>query len=163
MTDTADIDIATEEDVDTQKDKYLTFHIADEEYGIAISYVTEIIGMQKFTEVPETPDYIKGVINLRGKVIPIMDIRLRFAMTEKEYDERTCVIVVNFENTAVGLVVDTVSEVVDIPASCIEISPNFNTDQGHFVEGMGKLDENIKMLLDVKSLLYDDEHSIAEV
>lgn len=162
MSEHAEIDIELEDDVDTQKDKYLTFHIAEEEYGIAISYVTEIIGMQKFTEVPETPSYIKGVINLRGKVIPIMDIRLRFSMIEKDYDERTCVIVVNFENTAVGLVVDTVSEVVDIPASSIEASPNFNTDQGHFVEGMGKIEEKIKMLLDIKSLLYDDENMPTE-
>ena len=160
---TDNLETIAEEDIDTQKDKYLTFHIADEEYGIAIYHVTEIIGIQKFTEVPETPDYIKGVINLRGKVIPIMDIRLRFNMPEKDYDERTCVIVVNFENTAVGLVVDTVSEVLDIPAANIESSADYNSDQGHFVEGMGKIDDNIKMLLDIKSLLYDDELLATEI
>ncbi|MCH2205423.1 MAG: chemotaxis protein CheW [Lentisphaerales bacterium] len=146
------------DDQDTQKDKYLTFHIGNEDYAIAISYVTEIIGMLKFTEVPQTPDYIKGVINLRGKVIPVMDIRLRFKMEPREYDERTCVIVVNHKENTVGLVVDTVSEVLDIPEANVESSPHYSQIEGNnFISGMGKIDEKIKMVIDVNSLLFRDE------
>ena len=110
------------EDQDAQKDKYLTFQISSEEYAIAITYVTEIIGMLNITEVPQTPSYIKGVINLRGKVIPVMDVRLRFNMAARDYDERTCVVVVNLYESTVGLVVDTVSEVLDIPSENIDSS-----------------------------------------
>ena len=156
-----DIAHVFEEDIDTQKDKYLTFHIGDEDYGIDIHYVTEIIGMMKITEVPETPDYIKGVINLRGKVIPVMDIRLRFKMSARDYDERTCVIVVNHNEVSVGLVVDTVSEVVDIPEGDIEPSPSFS-GRDHFIKGMGKLNEEIKMLIDVNRLLYEDSEILEQ-
>ncbi len=153
----------SEEEQDTLKDKYLTFHIGNEDYGISIRFVTEIIGMQKITEVPETPVYIKGVINLRGKVIPVMDIRLRFNMDARAYDERTCVIVVNHNDIAVGLVVDTVSEVVDIPSGSIEPSPVFNTAKGHFIEGMGKIADEIKMLVEINRLLYDDATKLEEL
>lgn len=149
---------------DALSDKYLTFHIQTEDYGIAIRYVTEIIGIQKITEVPETPQYIKGVINLRGKVIPIMDVRLRFGMASREYDERTCVIVVKHNETSVGLVVDTVSEVVDILPAQIECSPDFNGNNGeHFVEGMGKLLDDIKMILDINRLLYHDRDVLEQM
>ncbi|MCM8533740.1 MAG: chemotaxis protein CheW [Lentisphaeraceae bacterium] len=152
------------EDADTLKDKYLTFHIGDEDYGISISYVTEIIGILKVTEVPQTPDYIKGVINLRGKVIPVMDIRLRFGMDPRAYDERTCVIVVNHNENIVGLVVDTVSEVLDIPEESIENSPQFSSNLNHnFVSGMGKVEEQIKMIIDVNSLLFRDREILESV
>ncbi len=153
-----------EEDQDTLKDKYLTFHIGNEDYGIAIRFVTEIIGMQKITEVPETPDYIKGIINLRGKVIPVMDVRLRFKMQARDYDERTCVVVVNHNDIAVGLVVDTVSEVVDIPIDQIEASPDFSGGKGgHFVEGLGKIGSDIKMLLNINCLLYGDQEILENI
>ncbi|NQZ58382.1 MAG: purine-binding chemotaxis protein CheW [Lentisphaeraceae bacterium] len=152
---------ASFEDQDTQKDKYLTFHIGSEDYAIAITHVTEIIGMLKITDVPQTPNYIKGVINLRGKVIPVMDIRLRFRMAARDYDERTCVIVVNFHDNTVGLVVDTVSEVLDIPAENVESSPHFNNTQGgNFICGMGKIAEAIKMIIDVNALLFEDEELV---
>jgi len=152
------------EDIDAQKDKYLTFHIGAEDYAIAISYVTEIIGMLKITEVPQTPKYIKGVINLRGKVIPVMDIRLRFGMPARDYDERTCVIVVQFQENIVGLVVDTVSEVLDIPEENVENTQSFNqTSKNNFICGMGKAAERIKMIIDVNALLYRDDILLNEM
>ena len=154
-------DLELQENQDTQKDKYLTFHIATEEYAIEIRHVTEIIGMLNITEVPQTPSYIKGVINLRGKVIPVMDIRLRFDMAARGYDERTCVIVVNFEGNTVGLVVDTVSEVMDIPAENVESANHFAGSEGqNFISGMGKTEETIKMIIDVNALLFRDNDLI---
>lgn len=147
-----------DEDEDTQKDKYLTFHLGEEDYGIEIAFVTEIIGIQKITEVPDMPEFIKGVINLRGKVIPLMDVRERFRMQFREYDERTCIVVVDINNTAVGLLVDEVSEVVDIPESQVEPAPK--TGKGtssRFIKGMGKMDDEVKILLDVGKILYDEE------
>ncbi|MCM8531442.1 MAG: chemotaxis protein CheW [Lentisphaeraceae bacterium] len=152
------------EDVDSQKDKYLTFHIGEEDYAISISHVTEIIGMLKITEVPQTPSYIKGVINLRGKVIPVMDIRLRFSMPARQYDERTCVIVVHYKENIVGLVVDTVSEVLDIPEDDVESSQSFNqSTESNFICGMGKINEQIKMIIDVNALLFRDDLLISEI
>lgn len=142
---------------DTLKDKYLTFHIGKEDYGIAIRHVIEIIGIQDITEVPDTPEYIKGVINLRGKVIPIMDIRLRFGLKARDYDDRTCVIVVQLADTQIGLVVDTVSEVATIEEGSIEPAPNKKGRAGNFIEGMGKIGEDIKILLDVHKLLYEED------
>ncbi len=150
------------EDEDTQKDKYLTFHLAGEDYGLDIAFVTEIIGIQKITDVPDMPDFIKGVINLRGKVIPVMDIRLRFNMAAKEYDERTCIIVVDLNNNAVGLLVDEVREVVDIPET--QVQPPPKTGKGaasRYLKGMGKLAEDVKILLNGEKLLYD--HELAEL
>ena len=146
------------DDEDTMKDKYLTFHLAGEDYGLDIAFVTEIIGIQRITEVPDMPDFIRGVINLRGKVIPVMDIRLRFHLPEREYDERTCIIVVDINATAVGLVVDQVNEVVDIPEADVEPPPR--TTKGatsRFLKGMGKVDEEVRILLNVDKLLYEEE------
>ena len=146
------------DDEDTMKDKYLTFHLAGEDYGLDIVYVTEIIGIQRITEVPDMPDFVKGVINLRGKVIPVMDVRLRFHLPERDYDERTCIIVVDINNTAVGLVVDQVNEVADIPEKDVEPPPR--TTKGassRFLKGMGKVDEEVRILLNVDKLLYDEE------
>ena len=153
-----------DEEADTQKDKFLTFKIGVDDYAITIRSVNEIIGMQKITSVPETFDYIKGVINLRGKVIPIMDVRLRFGMEARDYDERTCIVVIDHRGTLVGLVVDTVSEVVDIPEENIEPSPNLRTSaREHFVEGMGKIGEDIKMVINVDQLLNQDLSTVQEV
>jgi purine-binding chemotaxis protein CheW len=143
---------------DTQKDKYLTFHVAGEDYGIEIRYVIEIIGIQKITEVPDMPPFIRGVINLRGKVIPVMDIRARFDLPDRDYDDRTCIIVVNIEGTEVGLVVDEVSEVADIPAVNVEPPPKTGKSaSGQYIQGMGKIDMSVKILLDVHKLLFTDE------
>ncbi len=145
------------DDEDTQKDKYLTFRIANEDYGIAIANVTEIIGIQSITEIPEMPDYIKGVINLRGKVIPVMDVRKRFKLPEREYDERTCIIVVEIDGTSVGLVVDTVNEVADIPEDQVEPPPKSKHKGGSYIQGIGKIGKEVKILLDINKILYEEE------
>jgi len=155
-------DYCDEDDEDTQKDKHLTFTVGKEEYGIEISCVTEIIGIQKITDVPDMPGYIKGVINLRGKVIPVMDVRLRFRMPEREYDDRTCTVVVSVSGTAVGLVVDTVREVVDIPESQIELPPEMaEVSTQHYIRGLGKVGDGVKILLDVERLVRREDMGAA--
>ena len=135
-----------EEDEDTQKDKFLTFTVGKEDYGLEIYHVTEIIGIQKITEVPDMPDYVKGVINLRGKVIPIMDVRKRFNFEERAYDDRTCIVVVNINDTSLGLVVDTVKEVSDIPESNIQPPPDIaEGNRQFFIRGLGKVEDDVKM------------------
>ncbi len=153
-------DFAGEED--TQKGKFLTFHLGREDYGIEIRHVTEIIGIQKITEVPDLPDYVRGVINLRGKVIPVMDVRTRFCMPPRDYDERTCIIVVNIDDQSVGLVVDQVNEVSDIPEAQIEPPPRTRNPQGSYIQGMGKLDAEVKILIDVQKLLGSEDLSSIE-
>jgi purine-binding chemotaxis protein CheW len=139
---------------DTQKDKYLTFSLAEEVYAIDISYVTEIIGILKITKVPGMPPFIKGVINLRGKVIPVMDVRARFKLPARDYDERTCVVVVNVADNVMGLVVDHVNEVMDIPVSQVEPPPAVNANGGgKYVKGVGKVDGEVIILLEVECLL----------
>lgn len=160
----AALEAAEAEDEDTQKDKFLTFHLGDEYYGIEIRHVTEIIGIQKITIIPEMPAYIKGVINLRGKIIPVMDVRLRFRLEARAYDERTCVVVVNINETSVGLVVDTVSEVSDIPEASIEPATGLNRGKENaFIKGIGKIGEDIKILLDVNKLLYEEVEALKEL
>ncbi len=152
-----------DDDEDTQKDKYLTFHLAGEDYGIDIAFVTEIIGIQKITQVPDMPVFIKGVINLRGKVIPVMDVRLRFKMEERAYDERTCIIVVDINTTAVGLVVDEVREVADIPEAQVEPPPaSGRGTSSRYLKGLGKMGDEVKILLNAEKLLYDEELELIE-
>ena len=127
-----------------------------------IAYVTEIIGIQKITSIPEMPEYIRGVINLRGKVIPVMDVRSRFRMDQREYDERTCIIVVDITGTTVGLVVDEVSEVADIPADQVEPPPMSGQSKGNtFIKGMGKSGDSVKILLNVESLIREEDMEAA--
>jgi purine-binding chemotaxis protein CheW len=155
-----DNDVWDEEDEDSQKDKFLTFRIAAEEYGFEIACVTEIVGMQKITEVPDSPPYVKGVINLRGRVIPVLDVRLRFGMNEREYDDRTCVIVVNVSNTAVGLIVDRVSEVLTITETSISLPANIRDNkQQQYVRGLGKVGDSVKILLNVETLVLESENA----
>jgi purine-binding chemotaxis protein CheW len=146
------------EDEDTQEDKYLTFILNREEYGIEIRHVTEIIGMQNITVVPDMPSYVRGVINLRGKVIPVMDVRLRFGLGERDYDDRTCIIVINIDDQSVGLIVDRVSEVLDIPKGEIEPPPRVRKgESSRFIQGMGKAGGQTKILLHAYQLLFDEE------
>lgn len=135
-----------------QKDLFLTFHIGQEDFGIDISDVIEIVGIQKITEVPDMPNYIRGVINLRGKVISVMDVRLRFNMEQRNYDDRTCVIVVTVDDLTVGLLVDRVNEVVEIAENKIEAAPPTKSDNG-YIKGLGKIGEEVKILLDVSRLV----------
>jgi purine-binding chemotaxis protein CheW len=138
-------------------EKYLTFALGNEEFGINIRDVTEIIGIQKITVMPDVADYIKGVINLRGKVIPVIDMRLRFGLSERDYDERTCIVVVNLDSTSVGLIVDTVSEVLDIEEKNIDPPPRVASGgtSREFIEGLGRVEEEVKILLDIKRVLFD--------
>lgn len=147
-----------EDDEDTQKDKYLTFQLGEEEYGVDIRFVTEVVGLQEITSVPDMPEFIKGVINLRGKVIPVMDVRMRFNMEKRAYDDRTCVVVVDIDDTSVGLVVDEVQEVADIPESRIEPPPRVSkATRSRFIMGLGKMEDKVTILLDVRNLLYEEE------
>ena len=142
--------------------KYLTFELATEHYGLAILKVREIIGMMDITHVPQTPIFVKGLINLRGKVIPVVDIRLKFGMSEMEYTERTAIIVVEIDTPGgavqMGIVVDTVSEVANIHAGDIENPPQFGgrvkTD---YILGMAKTRDRVIILLDIDTVLTDEE------
>ena len=145
--------------------KYLTFTLAAEEYGIGILKIKEIIGMLPITSVPQTPEFVKGVINLRGKVIPVMDLRLRFGMPPIDYTERTCIIVVEIAgqsgNILVGIVVDAVSEVLNIKAADIEKTPTFGTKLNtDYILGMAKMEGGVKILLDIDQVLSRDELSV---
>lgn len=143
---------------DTQKCRYLTFSIAKETYGIEIKYVTEIIGLQVITEIPELPEYVKGIINLRGKVIPVMDVRLRFKKEPLEYNDRTCVIVVDIDDIYIGLIVDSVAEVLTIPEIDIVEPPQMNKGfNNKYIKSIGKVGDTVKLLLDCKKLLNEDE------
>ena len=147
----------SEVEEDTLEGKFLTFPLGNEEYGLEIRHVTEIVGIQKITEVPDMPPYVKGVINLRGKVIPVMDVRVRFAFEEKSYDDHTCIIVVNISDASVGLIVDTVSEVIGISEDKIDPPPAVKKgDSSRFIKGLGKVGETVVILLDIGQLLYDN-------
>ncbi len=142
--------------------KYLTFTLADEEYGIGILKIKEIIGIMPVTTVPQTPDFVKGVINLRGKVIPVMDLRLRFGMTAINYTERTCIIVVEIKKSIrtiqIGIVVDSVSEVLNIKGDDIEDTPTFGTKLNtDYILGMAKMEGGVKILLDIDRVLSEGE------
>ena len=142
--------------------KYLTFTLASEEYGIGILKIREIIGMMPITSVPQTPDFVKGVINLRGKVIPVMDLRLRFGMEAIDYSERTCIIVVEIEGDGgtvqIGIVVDSVSEVLNIKGEEIEDTPTFGTKLNiDYILGMSKMEGGVKILLDIDKVLSAEE------
>jgi purine-binding chemotaxis protein CheW len=147
--------------------KYLTFMLADEEYGIGILKVKEIIGMMPIRTVPQTPPFVKGVINLRGKVIPVVDLRLKFGMQELEYTERTSIIVVEVAGRGgqvqIGIVVDAVSEVVNIKADEIEDTPTFGTKlDTDYILGMAKISGGVKILLDINRVLSGDEIAMLE-
>lgn len=143
---------------DTQKGKFLTFVIGKEVYGIEIKYVTEIIGIQLITEVPELPDYVRGIINLRGKIIPVLDVRLRFKKQFKEYNDRTCIVVVDIKDFSVGLIVDSVAEVISISDNNIVNPPDAGTGfNNKYIKGIGKVENEVKLLLDCDKFLNDYE------
>ncbi len=138
--------------------KYLTFSLGSEEYGLEILRVREIIGMMDVTSVPRTPEFIKGVINLRGKVIPVMDLRLKFSMPEVEHTEETCIIVVTFGEVDMGIIVDKVQEVLDIAGDDIEDAPAFGTDVNtDFILGMGKVESRVTILLDISKVMSQED------
>ncbi len=138
--------------------KFLTFVLNDEVYGIEILKVREIIGLMDITNVPQTPDYMKGVINLRGKVIPVIDLRLKFSMQEEEHTQETCTIVVEEDNTSIGIIVDNVSEVMEIKSGEIEDAPPLGQEiDTNFIMGLGKTKETIVILLDIANVLSAEE------
>ncbi|MBN1829316.1 MAG: purine-binding chemotaxis protein CheW [Deltaproteobacteria bacterium] len=151
---------------DRREGKYLTFSLASEDFGMSILKIKEIIGMMAITAVPQTPPYVRGVINLRGKVIPVADLRLRFGMAAKEYTDRTCIIVVEFEGPSgqilTGVVVDSVSEVLNIKTEAIENKPDFGADDGiDYILGMAKVSGGVKILLDIDRVLSSNESESA--
>ncbi|MHC0038896.1 chemotaxis protein CheW [Pseudoneobacillus sp. C159] len=156
MSETLTQEVETWEE-DTQKGKFLTFFVENECYGIEIKHVTEIIGIQKITEIPEMPDFLRGIINLRGKIIPVMDVRLRFKKMVQEYNDRTCIIVIDIHECSIGLIVDRVSEVLSISDSQIVAPPEINHNGNKYVMGIGKVGNDVKLLLDCEKLLKDGE------
>lgn len=159
------IDLLEDEYVteDTQKDRYLSFKIGNEEYAIEITHVIEIIGIQKITKVPNIKNYIKGIISLRGVIIPVVEVRTRFGFETIDYNERTCIIVIKYGNSDIGLIVDEVQEVVTIPENQIEISPlTSKGNQGIFIAGIGKVGNSVKMILNIERLLFDENDVFVE-
>jgi len=153
---------ADRQDVMGREGKYLTFSLAGEEYGIGILKVKEIIGMLEITRVPQTPSYVKGVINLRGKVIPVIDLRAKFGLEAGDYTERTCVVVVEVARTGgqvlIGSVVDSVTEVLNIREGEIEETPDFGVHlDTQYLLGMAKAGGSIKLLLDIDRVLGQED------
>jgi len=161
MTDTKTQAPGAEEALLDKEGKYLTFALAQEEYGLEILKVREIIGYIDVTAVPQTPHYVKGVINLRGQVIPVIDLRAKFGMETAEVTEQTCIIVVEIRQGnrtfSTGIVVDRVQEVLDIAGESIEDAPQFGAAvETDFILGMGKIGDSVKILLDIDRVLAGD-------
>jgi purine-binding chemotaxis protein CheW len=154
---------------DARAGKYLTFQLANEEFGIRVLKVREIMGLQEITAVPQTPAHIKGVINLRGKVVPVIDLRLKFGLPACEYTQRTCIIVTQFQSASttvlMGIVVDGVAEVLNLTASEIEDTPDFGGDlAGQYLSGMAKVKGKVKILLDIDKVLSAQElHNLTSI
>lgn len=146
----------TDQEEDTLKGKYLIFSMGNESYGMDIRYITEIIGIQPITEVPEMPDYIRGVTNLRGKIIPVMDARSRFKKPPKQYDDRTCIIVIETNDISIGLIVDSVAEVLTMDEKDIAPAPEIK-GKSNYIMGIGKTEGNVRLLIDCEKLLTSGE------
>ncbi len=143
---------------DTQKDRFLTFYLGKESYGLEITYVTEIIGLQAITQIPELPDYIKGIINLRGNIIPVMDVNLRFKKEPQDYNDRTCVVVIQIKDQSIGLIVDRVAEVLTIVEQDVVDPPQMNKGlNNRYIKKIGKVGNDVKLILDCDKLLNEDE------
>lgn len=138
----------------TMEGLYLTFILEDLTYGVEVEYVREIVDLHKITVVPGVTDYIKGLINLRGQVIPVIDVRLRFGLEFKDYHSRTCIIIVEVEHTKVGLIVDQVSDVLVIPDQNIQPPPvSEQSDQQKFLKAFGKINGEVKLLIDIGKVI----------
>lgn len=146
---------------DTLHGKYLTFMLDDECYGMEISYITDIIQMQPIATLPEVRRYVKGIINLRGEIIPVMDVRLRFGKEEIPYTERTCIIVARTDTLCVGLIVDSVCEVIQLADESIAPPPKINGTSNRFIKAIGKVDQEIKLLLNFEKLVADEDLDMA--
>src|SRR5215471_4618919 len=147
---------------DARAGKYLTFHLSNEEFGIRVLKVREIMGLQEITAVPQTPAHVKGVINLRGKVVPVVDLRLKFGLPAAEYTQRTCIIVTQIQGESgpvlIGIEIDGVSEVLNLTAQEIEDTPDFGDETGvRYLLGMAKVKGKVKSLLDIDQVLSTQE------
>lgn len=145
---------------DAQKGKFMTFQTGKEFFGISISYVNEIIAMQPITKIPEVEDYIKGLINLRGKIIPVIDVRVRFRMEPLEYTDRTCIIVINVKSTVIGLIVEKIAEVDTIQDDDIVPPPALGKkekEQNKYVYGLARTGDTVKLLLDPERLIKEED------
>lgn len=152
----------TASQADARAGKYLTFDLADEQFGIRVLKVREIMGLQEITAVPQTPPHMKGVINLRGKIIPVVDLRLKFGLPAAEYNQRTCIIVTQVQGEGgtlvMGVVVDGVSEVLNLTAAEIEDTPDFGESfAGQYLLGMAKVKGKVKILLDIDHVLSSQD------
>lgn len=150
---------------EAQKGMYMTFKSGNEYYGIKIQYVNEIVGFQDITPVPETESYIMGLINLRGKIIPVIDVQKRFGQEPSEYNDRTCIIVVDVKATTVGLIVEKIAEAVEIKDENILPPPTISRVgriQNKYVYGIAKVGDSVKLLLDPERLLGDEEQQMTE-
>lgn len=155
-----DISLAETDNID---DMYLTFALADEDYGVGIGGVVEIVGMQRIMPIPDMPEYVKGVINLRGKVIPLMDVRLRFGMPERAYDERTVIIVMDVEDAPIGLIVDAVREVLEIPPGQVDRPAQFSRGGARsLISGIGRIGDRVAILLDTAALVSEEDLRLPE-
>ncbi|MCK5673531.1 MAG: purine-binding chemotaxis protein CheW [Spirochaetales bacterium] len=159
-----DIFIEDDEDIDSQPNKYLMFQLGTEEYGIDIKRITAIEELPQITTIPDMPNFVKGVINLRGKVIPAVDLRLRFGIEEKEYDDRTCIVIVSIKESTIGLIVDIVSEVHEIKENDIGAPPSFKNASGkeQYIAGLAKKGEEVKIILDVEKIITNKDKAIIE-
>ncbi|GAA5522474.1 chemotaxis protein CheW [Aliifodinibius salicampi] len=163
MSETATKQIEQQGGPDIEGGKFLTFFLGDEEYAIEILKVQEIIGLMSITPVPKMPPYIRGVLNLRGKIVPVMNLRTRFGLEEVEDTDETCIIVIQNKEYLMGILVDKVSEVVDIESAEIEEVPSVGVaEQSEYLAGIGKVNDSVKMILEVQKVLFDVPQKVLE-
>ena len=158
-------EIKEELEDDAQRGKFMTFRTGKEYFGINISYVNEIIMMQPITAIPEAEDYIKGLINLRGKIIPVIDVRTRFKMEPLEYTDRTCIIVINVKTTVIGLIVEQIAEVDTISEDDIVPPPSLGHkehEHNKYVYGLARTGDSVKLLIDPEKLIKDEDLEVIE-
>jgi len=148
---------------DTMRGRFITFAVDREMYGIEIRYVTEIVGIQPINRLPETPEHIKGIINLRGKIIPVVDMRLKFKREPAAYNDRTCIIVIDIQDISAGLIVDEVAEVIAIDDESISPPPERETGaNSRYLSGIGTVGDAVKLLLDCEKLFSGEEATVLE-
>ena len=158
------VDTIEMRDEDTMQDKYLVFLLDSQEFAIPIRHVVDIINVQPITRVPNTPEYVKGITNLRGKVIPIVDVLIRFGKMHLEYNERTCIIVVEYKGASVGMIIDSVSEVVSIDEKNISPPPSFSdSSEAKFIQGVGRTENSVRLILDFLAVLEDSMYMADDV
>lgn len=142
---------------ESQLTQFLTFMLDKEVYGIQIDQVREIVGLQPITKLPKTPDYLKGIINLRGQIIPVMDFRIKLKKPVVDYTDRTCIIIIDTDSLHAGLIVDQVSEVLNIDANNIVLPPDLNHSEKQYIQGIGKDGDQVRLLLDCNALFSDEQ------